>query len=221
MKEKRIIWDAEKSNRLYDYKARNPGRVEGYFGFQVGEAIVRFCEYFVVDLSSCNVLDYGCGMGHIIGCFLAKGVNVTGVDMSPKEVEYVNKHFGDNENFHGAKKYDGGKLPFGDNSFDLITCTECIEHVLDLHMDNMLFELKRILKPNGIILLTTPNEERISESEVYCPECNTVFHRHGHVRTFSISSLKAIMEEHGYKTIACDSTDFSYIQSYLHCPKNT
>ena len=46
-------------------------------------------------------------------------------------------------------------LPFGDNSIDLITCTEVIEHLE--HYRQTLREMHRVLKPAGKLVLTTPN----------------------------------------------------------------
>jgi len=47
------------------------------------------------------------------------------------------------------------KLPFDDASLDRVTCVEGIEHVVDRH--RTLRELRRILKPDGRLLITTPN----------------------------------------------------------------
>ena len=47
------------------------------------------------------------------------------------------------------------ELPFDDASFDLIACVEGIEHVVDRH--KTLRELRRVLKPGGVMLITTPN----------------------------------------------------------------
>lgn len=47
------------------------------------------------------------------------------------------------------------KLPYQDNSFDLITCVEVIEH-LDSY-DHLIEEAKRVLKDDGLLILTTPN----------------------------------------------------------------
>ena len=48
-----------------------------------------------------------------------------------------------------------GKLPYGDNSFDLVTFTEVAEHLEDHR--SILREIYRILKPEGMLILTTPN----------------------------------------------------------------
>lgn len=47
------------------------------------------------------------------------------------------------------------ELPFEDNSFDIVTCREVIEHVED--EQKALKEIKRVLKPHGYLLITTPN----------------------------------------------------------------
>jgi len=75
-------------------------------------------------------------------------------------------------------------------------------------MNNILDELIRILKPNGIILMTTPNNEDFRVNEVCCPECNTVFHKKGHCNKFDKSELRRLLEKHAYKTIMCEAMNF-------------
>ena len=50
---------------------------------------------------------------------------------------------------------DGTMLPFRDNSFDWLVCSEVIEHVPE--RDKMIAEFGRVIKPGGIMILTTPN----------------------------------------------------------------
>ena len=220
MEQKLIEWDVEKVNRLWDYKGAQSTEEENYFGYQVGGAVVHFCEYIAPKkLKQCKVLDYGCGKGHLIECFLKEGIQIYGVDMSEEEVRIVNKKNRKNPKFKGVKLFDGKKLPFSDNMFDLITCTECIEHVLDIHMETLLLELYRVLKKGGVILITTPNEENMEKSQICCPNCNTVYHPQGHVRSFSTSTLKNLMEKYRYKTILCGGTDFSHIQRMITKPQ--
>ena len=211
---KYIVWDEEKSNRLYDYVAMNPPKETAYFGYQVGKAIVNFCKYFVNDISDCVCLDYGCGSGHIIGYFLEENIKIYGVDMSEKSIEVVNQKYEGCSYWGGGRVFKGDKLPFTDNMFDLITCTEVIEHILPKHMELFLSELRRIMKVGGRILITTPNNENFKQNEVCCPECNTVFHRHGHCNRYTKASLKELMEKAGYNTIMCDTTDFSRFQKH-------
>jgi len=47
------------------------------------------------------------------------------------------------------------KLPYQDASFDLVTCTEVIEHIE--HYRETLREMFRILKPGGVLVVSTPN----------------------------------------------------------------
>lgn len=50
---------------------------------------------------------------------------------------------------------DGTKLPFADNSFDYIVCSEVVEHVPE--REKMISEFNRVLAPGGHLVLTTPN----------------------------------------------------------------
>jgi SAM-dependent methyltransferase len=50
--------------------------------------------------------------------------------------------------------YDGHRIPFEDASFDSVLCNQVLEHVFD--PDELLLEIKRILKPGGKLLITVP-----------------------------------------------------------------
>ena len=60
----------------------------------------------------------------------------------------------DKNNLKADIYYDGINLPFANKSFDSILCTEVFEHVENL--DVVIDELKRILKPSGKMIITTP-----------------------------------------------------------------
>ncbi len=218
MERKHIVWNAENINRLQDFLASKPNDEKIYFGYQVGEAIVYFCGFFVKNFENCKVLDYGCGMGHIMKCFIDKGINVWGVDMSTEAINATYKRCEGSAFFHGVKMFNGDILPYETSYFDLVTCTECVEHILPEHMDLFLNELLRVLKPGGRILFTTNNEENFALSELCCPECNTIYHKVGHVNWYSVEKLTELMENHGYITVMCHGTDFWQFLNFIKHP---
>ena len=101
-----------------------------------------------------RVLEVGCGAGHILERI--EHGSLTGVDISPVQIERARKRLGRRAELILAK---GENLPFKNESFDRIICTEVFEHVLEPVL--ILAEMKRVLKNKGIISLSVPNEKLI------------------------------------------------------------
>ncbi len=100
-----------------------------------------------------QVLDAGCGAGYGSAVLAAAGaLGVIGIDVSPEAVEAAAREHGAAAEFRAADLED---LPFEDASFDLVTCFEAIEHVAD--SDRALDELRRVLRPGGLLLISSPN----------------------------------------------------------------
>lgn len=123
----------------------------------------NFCKFSTVkDLISenLNILDVGCLNGNFYN-FLKKNSfstkSFTGVDHSKKLIEIAHKRFPE-QSWISSDCY---KLPFSDNSFDVITGMEILEHLEE--PKKALLEMKRVCKQNGIIIITVPNEERIKD----------------------------------------------------------
>ncbi|MCL0048707.1 class I SAM-dependent methyltransferase [Dehalococcoidia bacterium] len=93
-----------------------------------------------IKLHPSLVLDIGCANGLFIRAFLRMGVSCYGIDLFPS---------GD-----GTIKGDARFFPFKDNSFDLITATEVLEHVEEY--EDVISEINRVLKPGGFVFMTTP-----------------------------------------------------------------
>lgn len=101
-------------------------------------------------LAGKQVLELGCGEGY--------GMEL----LSPLTNRYlaVDKKRPAGVSFNDKVLFKQCKLPFlsdlADNSFDTVICFQVIEHI---HNDNkLLSEIKRVLKPGGALLLTTPNQ---------------------------------------------------------------
>ncbi len=91
-----------------------------------------------------RVLDYGCGSKPYKSLF--KHTEYIGVDIENPGHSHANE----NVDYF----FDGLNLPFENESFDSCFSSEVFEHVFDI--DKTLQEIKRVLKKNGKILITTP-----------------------------------------------------------------
>lgn len=100
-----------------------------------------------------KVLDVGCGSGKLVQFLYNEGFNAYGCDNSKIAVYQTRKNNVRGRIFLAS----ASKLPFENNNFDLITSISVIEHLTQKQASNFLKEAKRILKPQGIIFIVTPN----------------------------------------------------------------
>lgn len=129
-----------------------------------------------------RVLDLGCNNGYGSYELSRHGHEVIGVDVSAGALEDARKRF------HAAnlefRQVNGLELSFDSNHFDLITSFQVIEHIVD--MDSYLNEIRRVLKPSGIVVFTTPNA--IIRLDPGMKPWN-----HFHIQEFTPSRLEALL----------------------------
>ena len=110
------------------------------------------------DLSGQHWLDAGCGTGTLARLLAARNCNVTGVDASPDMVAAARAHRTDGRlaerlTFRQIPTIES--LPFTDRAFDGVLCASVLEYVLDVA--RCLAEIHRVLKPDGLLLVSIPN----------------------------------------------------------------
>lgn len=103
------------------------------------------------DIKGKKFLEVGCGLGYFSNKASRLGAKVSGIDIGPKLVA-INKKLTPNGKFIVSS---ASKLSFKDESFDVVLSTEVIEHVEN--QKAALKEMSRVLKKNGILVITTPN----------------------------------------------------------------
>lgn len=109
--------------------------------------------------SDIQVLDVGCGGGFLSNYLSSQGFQVTGVDLSESSLGIAKeKDLTKNVNYIAADAY---KLPFPDQSFDVITSTDFLEHVSE--PKRVLQEVARCLKSGGCFFFHTFNKNKIAE----------------------------------------------------------
>ena len=103
-----------------------------------------------------TILDAGCGRGFYVHAFTYFNSlkEICGIDVMDKYLTVAKKHITDKRvHLQNASIY---KLPYPDNHFDVVVSSEVMEHLED--DVKALKELKRVLKKDGIILITVPNK---------------------------------------------------------------
>jgi 2-polyprenyl-3-methyl-5-hydroxy-6-metoxy-1,4-benzoquinol methylase len=100
------------------------------------------------------VLDIASGEGYGSNILATEAKSVFGVDISKEVITHSNiKYQKDNLSFVQG---DVTKIPFDNAFFDVVVSFETIEHVSD--QEAMLKEIKRVLKPEGIIIISSPEK---------------------------------------------------------------
>jgi len=129
-----------------------------------------------------KVLDFGCGFSHY--------KNYINCD------EYIRVDIASMYNNYGNLKndiiyYDGKTLPFNDEEFDSIFCTEVLEHIPNI--DEIVSELYRVLKHKGIMLISVPftwDEHEVPND----------------FRRFTQFGIKLLLEKNGFNVINIKKT---------------
>ena len=103
-----------------------------------------------------TVLDLGCGTGYGTAMLARAGAtSVTGLDIDQSTIEWAQRaHHEKNLSFCARTDLGAGFAP---ESFDLITCFEMIEHVTEPIQRATIASIARLLKKDGILLISTPN----------------------------------------------------------------
>lgn len=116
-----------------------------------------------------RVLDIACGEGYGSNLLAASADHVIGVDIDLPTIKHASiKYKRDNLSFvQGAIE----KIPFETESFDLVVSFETLEHTTQ-HI-RTIKELKRVLKPGGLLLISTPDKKAYSD----IPGYNNPFHK--------------------------------------------
>ena len=105
-----------------------------------------------------RILDLGCGTGYGTSDLAQVAASAVGVDLAPEAIAYAVSHF-PNARF---LECSASAVPFPPASFDLVTAFEVIEHLQDWRA--LLTEAHRVLEPNGILIVSTPNKRYYAET---------------------------------------------------------
>ena len=148
--------------------------------------------------SPSRVLDAGCGAGEFLRFFAEREFEVYGIDLVQEALERAQQLC------PGASLHLGSleePLPFSSGFFDVVWCTEVLEHLF--LPASALKEFHRVLKAGGLLIVTTPYHGFLKNLAVL----SFGFERHfdvtgAHIRFFTKRSLVCSLTASGFKVMA-------------------
>ena len=146
-----------------------------------------------------HVLDFGCGTGYGSALLSDVAASVTGVDIDRLANQWArNTHRSDNLKFDLRDDFAEG---LAGGTFDVITCFEMIEHVAEPEQIRAIKSFARLLKPEGVLLISTPNPEVTAQYGV----------NPYHLREMTRSQFSDLLNTHFAVTEITDQTVLSSV----------
>lgn len=191
-----VEWTPEKVEAFWDdYSRRKPD--EMYFSGLLAPALAAWIAKHGGISRYKPVLDLGCGGGHLLTELVKRRYKPIGVDSSLTSLRATAERIGERNVRRGSVT----RIPLDSGSVGGVLLIETIEHVLDDDLAPMMREIRRVLGLGWPLVITTPNNEDIEAAKLTCPECACRFHPVQHVRSWTASSLRAFLNEHGFSRV--------------------
>lgn len=153
------------------------------WGETTAEHLHRYA--MTLDLvTNMSVLDLACGEGYGSYLLSKNAGSVTGIDIDNATIEKAGKKYiAPNLRFLTGS---ATSIPLQENAFDIIVSFETIEHLTD--HETMMKECKRVLKPGGLLIISTPNKKKYSG--------NSASQNPFHLKELSGDEFTALLQKH-------------------------
>lgn len=204
-----LQWKPEHVARFWDWYSSRGESSERYFSRTVGGRVLAAATRAAPIEGP--AVEVGAAGGHFVDQLLGRGVDTLAIDSSPESVALLDRRLVGHPHFLGARLNQSMELPLDDGYAATLFLLETLEHLNDDTLDHILKEARRVLRPGGSLVVTTPNEEELARNQAMCPDCGCVFHTVQHVQSFSAARLSNLLGDHGFQVRSCRETLFSYM----------
>jgi 2-polyprenyl-3-methyl-5-hydroxy-6-metoxy-1,4-benzoquinol methylase len=193
---RKFNWTPERVQKFWTAVSSSPLADIG-FSRQAGRQLFELIKPYLPEKGA--IIDYGAGPGYFSRILLDAGYRVGIYEPSgslPSDLVEDSR----------VSILTSGEM---NAEFDALVCLETIEHILDEEFDDFLDRINGFLRPGGVLILSTPNDEDLARSAVYCVDADAFFHPWQHVRSFTVTKLISLLEESGFHKRAVGLADFS------------
>ena len=185
------VWQKHDTKESYNYLDSRKERAR--------EKISTFIDHGITFQTGEQVLEAGCGDGSIIFELLSHfDIKCVGIDFSEVAQKDTISRMSDYNKVFQYYLGDVHRLPYEDNSFDKIISLGVIEHF----RDNLIImkEMYRVLKPNGIVVLMTPNRYSFGRIDRLVKEVMKTW-KFGYQTEYTTQQLTQLSEKSGFKIV--------------------
>lgn len=147
-----------------------------------------------------SVLDLGCGPGTLLSLLPKRYRLAVGLDIAEKQINYARKKF--NGIFWMVGRIE--ELKFKPESFDYVFIIEVLEHLPLEQVKSTLKSVKRIMKKNGGLIITTPNNHSLWPLiEWLWNKVSEIKYQEQHITKFNRKETTKLLDEIGFKVVDC------------------
>ena len=161
------------------------------------EKIKRLMKY----APSGSFIDIGCSTGANVEAARRLGFKASGIDLCCESIEFARENFPDCD-------FKVGTVEVVDAKYDLVFCTEVLEHVTKPH--EFIESIAGIMKPGAVLYMTTPDAGHFRVPRDFAKWKHV--HAPDHLAYYQLSTIKRLLSEHGMKPIKSQWTTRTNIQ---------
>ncbi len=181
-----------------------------------GRKLAKVLDFLPNAQTRLKVLDIGCSSGVLtaeIAKVLPPKSQVVGLDSYQKAITFARSKYPD-LTFTTA---DAHKLPFNNKTFDLVICTETLEHLVD--PQKALLEIKRVLKRDGRAIISMDSGSLLFKIiwHFWTKTRGKVW-QNAHLHEFSAALLESLIKNNGFKIKKKISSHFGMAVTFLASP---
>lgn len=145
-------------------------------------------------------LDIGCGPGTFIGTLGEEHLSV-GVDISASQIDFAHNKYGTSRK--RFELIDEDLSLFENDVFDVVTIVELLEHLLPKQSNRLLREAMRVLRPGGLLVVSTPNYDGLWYFvESLVNRLSPISYSDQHITRFTHATLHDLLKRCGLESLS-------------------
>ena len=172
---------------------RDPGDRRGLKNLYI-DILLKMVLSEVLDIKNTVLLDFGCGSGRLFSVTVGLAKYVVGLEISRQLLAYARQRARPGQ--CDLILFDGRRLPFVENCFDVVLSVSCIQYLIDdSHFQDMVAQIVASVRPGGKIYLLEPVRVQTGAHQRTADEYRSAFRRCGCscVQSYPVRNARSVL----------------------------